>query len=120
MNSLTNNQVAPGKSKNGHGGYRKGAGRKPGQLTEARKAQLKAEATLKELAAQHTPEAVETLVALFQDKETPAAARVAAIKEILDRGHGKPPQALTGEGGGPIQSETVIKQVIVDPQEYDA
>jgi hypothetical protein len=31
------------------------------------------------------------------------AARVAAIKEIFERGHGKAPQPQTGEGGtGPV------------------
>lgn len=32
------------------------------------------------------------------------ASRVAAIKEILDRGYGKAPQPMTGEDGeGPMQ-----------------
>lgn len=118
--SLINNQTNQEKSKPKRGGYRHGAGRKAGSVSDSRKAQIKAEATLKELATQHTPEAIQTLVDIFKDKLTPAAAKVAAIKEILDRGHGKAPQAITGENGGPIQSETVIKQVIVDPPKYDA
>ena len=32
---------------------------------------------------------------LARSKETPAAARVAAWREVLDRGAGKPHQALT-------------------------
>lgn len=131
MTSLINNPENQTKSNGRRGGYRKNAGRPKGSMSEARKAQLKAEAALKvqvlnteislrEKAAQHAVEAIEELVRIFKDEATPAAAKVSAIKELLDRGHGKPPQALTGEGGGPIQSETVIKQVIVDPLEYDA
>lgn len=53
-------------------------------------------------------------------KSASDSARVSAIKEVLDRAYGKAPQSLTGEDGGPILSETVVKQVIVDPQDYEA
>ena len=79
--SLINNPSAPKKIKSGRGGYRKGAGRKRGSVSEATKLRKQVEARLKELAAQHTPEAVETLVSIFKSSKTPAAARVAAIKE---------------------------------------
>lgn len=40
------------------------------------------------------------------------AARVSAAKELLDRGHGKSPQAITGEDGtGPI---TVVVRKFAD------
>lgn len=54
----------------------------------------KATADVKALAQVHGPEAIRTLVSLFQNKKSPAAARVAAIKELLDRGYGKAPQAV--------------------------
>jgi hypothetical protein len=42
------------------------------------------------------------------------AARVAAAKELLDRGHGKSPQPQTGEGGtGPI---TVVVRRFFDDE----
>ena len=34
--------------------------------------------------------AIETLAALMQEKETPAPIRLAAAREVLDRGHGRP------------------------------
>ncbi len=84
-------------------------------MTEARRATLKAEAQLKELARQHTAEAVETLVALMNDTSTPPAARVAAIKEILDRGHGKATQVVAGDPDNPLVVQQIAFKVI-DPR----
>ncbi len=41
------------------------------------------------LARQQTPNALKTLATLMEDPRAPASARVAAAKEILDRGWGK-------------------------------
>lgn len=40
---------------------------------------------------------------LVKQAEGDDARAVAAIKEILDRTEGKVPQAITGEGGGPLE-----------------
>lgn len=48
----------------------------------------KSTADIKALAQKHTPEAIKTLVDLMRGAEA-EAARVAACKELLDRGHGK-------------------------------
>jgi hypothetical protein len=55
-------------------------------------AQLEAEAR------KHTDLAITTLVGIAKNGKQPAAARVSAAKEILDRGWGKPKQSvdLTG------------------------
>lgn len=115
--SLVENQTKSEKPKKGRGGPRPGSGRPKGSITEARRAQLKAEATLKELAAQHTPEAVKTLVALFKDSETPAAARVAAIKELLDRAHGKATQPLSSDPENPLQL-AITRIELVSPVDH--
>jgi len=47
-------------------------------------------AELKELAGQHTPTAIKTLVRIMSDEGAPPAARVAASTALLDRAHGKP------------------------------
>ena len=47
-------------------------------------------ATLRELARQHTDEAIEGLIGIARDLKQPASARVAAFREILDRGWGRP------------------------------
>lgn len=46
---------------------------------------------VKDLARQHTVEAVDTLVKIMKDKKAPAAARVSAAGVILDRGFGRAP-----------------------------
>lgn len=68
----------------------------------------KDELGLKELARARTKEALETLVEVMGDKESPAAARVTAACALLDRGYGKPTQTteITGKDGGAIQTES--------------
>lgn len=100
--ALVKNQKEPKKSSSGRGGYRPGGGRPKGSISDERRAQLRAEATLKELATQHTETAIKTLVTLLKSAKTPAAARVAAIKEILDRGHGKATQTIAGDPDNPL------------------
>jgi Family of unknown function (DUF5681) len=56
-------------------------------------------AEIKELARAHTGEAVQTLVSIMTNPKAAAAARVSAANALLDRGYGKPPQHITGEGG---------------------
>lgn len=62
----------------------------------------KATAEIKALAGKHTLTVVNELARLATKAES-EAARVAAIKELLDRAYGKPAQALTGEDGGAIE-----------------
>ncbi len=95
----------------GKGGRTLGSGRKPGFPN-------KATAELKALARQHAPEMLAGLVRIAKTSESDAG-RVSAIKEILDRAYGKPAQAITGDGEGPIQhSLTVqfVKRIIVAPK----
>lgn len=74
------------------GGKREGAGRKKLDKTLLLVASL---------ARDHTEEAVSTLVELMRKGEP--SIRKAAADSILDRGWGKPAQAVTGEDGGPVQ-----------------
>ena len=58
---------------------------------------------IRSLARSHTEKAINTLVGIMNQPKAPAAARVMASKEILDRGWGKPVQPHDGDGdGGPI------------------
>jgi hypothetical protein len=84
--------------KSTRGGSRSGAGRPKGSLN-------KVTADLMKAARVYTAEALETILAIMRggDSET---VRLAAAKELLDRGHGKAPQPQTGEGGtGPVKLE---------------
>lgn len=80
------------------GGARPGAGRPKGSINRVPK-------PLKELAKTYTVEAVDALVRVIRDMDSPAVAVVAAANAILDRGHGKPTQAVehSGPDGSPIE-----------------
>jgi hypothetical protein len=65
------------------GGKRPGSGRKSGIKNKATRA-------LKEVAAQYSEEAIETLVRVMRDPETSAAVKVQAADKLLDRSHGRP------------------------------
>ena len=64
----------------------------------------KVTADVKAAALGYTVEAINGLVARGRDVNAPAAARVSAWKEILDRAVGKAPQAIIGgdDGAAPI------------------
>ena len=68
-----------------------------------------------ELARQHTAKAISTLVEIMQDEGAPKAARVAAASAILDRGYGKPPQAVEHTRDGVILQ--VVTGILRAPDE---
>ena len=55
----------------------------------------KATSELKALAQTHTPAAMKELARIATNSESDAA-RVSAIKELFDRGYGRPAQAIIG------------------------
>ena len=71
------------------------AGRPPGR---ANVATVAARRTLGELAREHTEEALETVLQVMRTGET-HSARLAAANVILDRGYGRPAQAVTVKDG---------------------
>lgn len=50
------------------------------------------------LAARYGKSMIEVLVSIACDPDLPAAARVAAAKEVLDRGHGRAPTHVNLDG----------------------
>ena len=85
------------KAKDGskRGGKRPGAGRPPGAVDPVKAAHKK---TLEELAREHTDVAIQTLIDVCTGLLMPPAARVTAANSLLDRGYGKPVQALKHSG----------------------
>ena len=77
-------------------GHKKAGGRPKGVPN-------KITASIKALAGKHGPDAIAKLVKIMKDKKAPHATQIAACRELLDRGYGKPAQEVTGEGGGPIK-----------------
>lgn len=96
---LKKNQAGSGK----HGGPRPNSGRPKGKQS----------APLREIARQHMETAVATLLDVLRDNDAPASARVSAANSILDRGYGKAPQPIDGDGeGGPLQ--VIIRKGLAD------
>jgi hypothetical protein len=83
------------------GGKQPGAGRPKGVPN-------KATAEIKALAQKHTPAAMKELARIMLNSESDAA-RVAAIKEMFDRGYGRPAQAIVGGD----ETEEAIKHVVM-------
>jgi hypothetical protein len=70
-------------------------------------------AEVRDLARAKTAEAIEALAHIATAGES-EAARVSAAVALLDRGWGKAPQAITGEGGeGPVLAD--IRVTFVRP-----
>lgn len=103
MDGLTNSGAtnSPPPAPKKVGGARPGAGRKKGQLDRAT---LAHKGTLSELARAHTATALNTLADISENGES-EAARVSAATALLDRGYGRPAQAveLTGKDGADIE-----------------
>ena len=84
----------------------KTGGRKPGTPN-------KVVPEVKLAAREYTARALDTLSTIMLGSESDAA-RVSAANALLDRGWGKPSQALTGEDGGPIQHQHDIAAEAAD------
>lgn len=93
------------------GGKRPGAGRPKGAKDTATR---KAGATIAELARKHSATALKALSDIAAKGES-EAARVSAANALLDRGFGKPPQAIehTGKDGGPIETKDVSNDDLI-------
>lgn len=75
-------------------------------------------ADIKALAQTYGPEAVDTLAEIMRDGSHPPAARVAAAKELIDRGFGKAvqPTELSGKDGMPFAYEFIVKRAGTEPR----
>jgi hypothetical protein len=81
----------------GKGGFQRGRSGNPG-------GRPKEIGEVRDLARQHTPQAIEALQSIMNEQQAPASARVAAAEALLNRGWGKPTQMIAGdEGAGPVE-----------------
>lgn len=75
----------------------------------------KVEHDVRVLARKHGPRMIGLLAQLAENAES-QPARVAAIKEILDRGYGKAVQPVDGDGeGGPVKIDNTLTIQFVRP-----
>lgn len=94
-----------------HGGKRPGAGRKPGAVSKAKR-------ELAAIAKEHAEDALAVLVEIMRNGEN-EAARISAANAVLDRGYGKPMQAMTHGGDPDNPLPAAIGLVFVKPDEND-
>lgn len=59
-------------------------------------------ADVRVLAQEYGAKAIASLASIMENEEQPAAARVSAAKELLDRAYGKSPQPITDGDGGTL------------------
>lgn len=69
-------------------------------------------AEIKALAREYAPEAIAKLVKIIRTSESDQAS-VAAVRELLDRGYGKPTQFIGGDEDNPIR--TIQEIALVAP-----
>ena len=76
---------------------------------------------VRSIARGHTASAIRTLAAIMNMSDAPHAARVSAAQALLDRGWGRPSQAIVGgdENDRPVQIQ-MLERIIVDPQNRDS
>lgn len=70
-------------------------------------------AHVSELARAQTDACIETLVKIRDNGRAPAAARIAAVKELLDRGYGKARHDVTLASDSERATELVVRWVDV-------
>ena len=88
-------------------GGQKFGGRQKGTLN-------KVTADIRVMAQTYGPEAVDILAEIMRDESKPDAARIAAAKELLDRGFGKSPQSLDLSSSDGTLTPAVIQLMAVD------
>jgi hypothetical protein len=74
---------------------------------------------IKSLARAHTETAINVLAGIMNQPDAPPAARVTAAEALLNRGWGKPAQAIVGgdDEDNPINVLHKIERLIVDPSD---
>jgi hypothetical protein len=72
---------------------------------------------LQALTRPYAGKVVAMLLAIVDSDSAPLAVKVVAGKELLDRGYGKPAQAVTGPEGGPLVMKQVIHQQLRDDRD---
>jgi hypothetical protein len=75
---------------------------------------------IRSLARSHTRTAINALVGVMKSKDATHAARVSAATAILDRGWGRPVQAVKNGDNGALELIHKIERVIVHPENSDS
>ena len=74
---------------------------------------------IRSLARSHTKSAILALAGVMRSKDATHAARVSAATALLDRGWGRPPQAIQNGEDGALELIHRIERVIVHPEQSE-
>jgi hypothetical protein len=75
---------------------------------------------VRDLARKHTSEAITVLVSIMNNEEEKAAARVAAAKELLERGYGRSQQEVDiTTAGQTLQSGVLVVPATMSEEEWE-
>ena len=99
-------------------GMPKQGGRKAGTPNKVPSPVALVRVALREAAEVYTEQALTTLEGIMNDAKAPPQARVAAANALLDRGHGRPAQAVAltdADGRAPVLLRVVHQHVDVLP-----
>jgi hypothetical protein len=77
----------------------------------------KTTALARQLAIPFADEAIQTILDVMRDKESPATARVSAANSLLDRAFGKPRQEIEHSGDAAQPLEILIRHFTELPPE---
>ena len=75
---------------------------------------------IRSLARSHTEAAINALLSVMNQPESPPAARVSAANSILDRGWGKPAQPIENGEEGAFELIHRIERMIVNPSDSNS
>lgn len=75
---------------------------------------------VKSLARQHGAEMIKVLASIAKNTKKPDASRVAAAKELLDRGYGRAITMLSGPDEGPIPVKNTVDLSGLSPEQLRA
>lgn len=89
------------------GGKRAGAGRKPGQVSQAKRA-------ISEIAKDYAQDALDTLASIMKNDQETGGARVTAANALLDRAFGKP-VAISMDGNGDDAPSITVNLTMAAP-----
>lgn len=88
--------------------FKKGQSGNPG-------GRVKSDLDIRKMAQNWTAECLQVLADIAMDPKATAASRVTAATALLDRGHGRPHQAIVGADGGALQLNGKFEVVFVQP-----
>ena len=91
------------------GGKRHGAGRPKGSRALTLLAPTGERMAFYETARQYDQEALRVIASVFMDEKQPAALRLAAANDLLDRAYGRPPVAIDA-----TTREMALKKIIYE------